>query len=205
MTGGRRRRGSAGIWLLVLLVGGQLIRTVPATAAAPATVFAEGTITSISPDALVVATSSGSTQVKPTPQTRVSRRIAVTLDAITAGDYIGASSRREADGSLTAVYINIFPPSLRNQIPEGESPWLGGNVMTNAVVTDYVTEISGRTLLVKFRDTTVRITVPPGAEITRYFVTTRADLRVGRRVLALGTAGADGSLIARSIQIAPGR
>jgi len=152
VTGGRRRRGSAGIWLLVLLVGGQLIRTVPATAAAPATVFAEGTITSISPDALVVATSSGSTQVKPTPQTRVSRRIAVTLDAITAGDYIGASSRREADGSLTA-----------------------------------------------------RINFPPGTEITRYFVTTRADLRVGRRVLALGTAGADGSLIAISIQIAPGR
>ena len=52
---------------------------------------------------------------------------------------------------------------------------------------------------------TVRINVPPGAEITRYFVTTRADLRVGRRVLALGAAGADGSLIARSIQIAPGR
>ena len=191
--------------MLVVLVGGQLIRTVPATAAAPATVFAEGTITSISPDALVVATSRGSTQVKLTPQTRVSRRIAATLDDIKAGDFIGASSRREADGSLTAVYVNIFPPSLRHQIPEGEFPWLGGNVMTNAVVAEYVTGISGRTLLVKFRDTTVRINVPPGAEITRYFATTRADLRVGRRVLALGTSGADGSLIARSIQIAPGR
>jgi hypothetical protein len=199
------RLGNAVVWLLVLLVGGQLISTVPPTGAAPATVFAEGTITSLSPDSLVLATSSGSTQVKMTAQTRVSRRIAVTLDDIKAGDYIGASSRREADGSLTAVYVNIFPPSLRNQIPEGESPWLGGNVMTNAVVTEYVTGISGRTLLVKFRDMTVRINVPPGAEITRYFVTTRADLRVGRRVLALGTTGADGSLIARSIQIAPGR
>ena len=201
MTGGGRRLVS----LLVVLLGGQLIGAVPTTGAAPATVFAEGTITAISPEGLVIATSSGPTQVKMTAQTRVSRRIAVTLDDIKAGDYIGASSRRGADGSLTAVYVNIFPPSLRNQIPEGESPWLGGNVMTNAVVTDYVTEISGRTLLVKFRDTTVRITVPPGAEITRYFVTTRADLRVGRRVLALGASGADGSLIARSIQIAPGR
>jgi hypothetical protein len=199
------RLGSAVVWLLVLLVGGQLIGTVPPTGAAPGTVFAEGTITSIAPDGLVLATSSGSTQVKMTAQTRVSRRIAVTLDDIKSGDYIGASSRREADGSLTAVYVNIFPPSLRNQIPEGETPWLGGNVMTNAVVTEYVTGISGRTLLVKFRDMTVRINVPPGAEITRYFVTTRADLRVGRRVLALGTTGADGSLIARSIQIAPGR
>ena len=108
MTGGRRRRGSAGVWLLAVLAGGQLIRTVPPTAAAPATVFAEGTITAISPDGLVVATSSGSTQVKLTPQTRVSRRVAVTLDDIKAGDYIGASSRREADGSLTAR-IN-FPP-----------------------------------------------------------------------------------------------
>jgi hypothetical protein len=199
------RLRNAVVWLLVLLVGSQLISTVPPTGAAPATVFAEGTITSIAPDGLVLATSGGSTQVKMTAQTRVSRRIAVTLDDIKSGDYIGASSRREADGSLTAVYVNIFPPSLRNQIPEGESPWLGGNVMTNAVVTEYVTGISGRTLLVKFRDVTVRINVPPGAEITRYFVTTRADLRVGRRVLALGTSGADGSLIARSIQIAPGR
>lgn len=200
-----RHRSAAVSLLVFLLAGGQLISGVPSTSAAPATVFAQGAIASISPDGLVIMTSSGSTRVKMTAQTRVSRRIAVTLDDIKAGDYIGASSRKEADGSLTAVYINIFPPSLRNQIPEGESPWLGGNVMTNAVVTEYVTGISGRTLLVKFRDATVRIDVPPDTEITRYFVTTRADLRVGRRVLAIGTTDADGNLIARSIQIAPGR
>lgn len=200
-----RHRSAAVSLLVFLLAGGQLISRVPSIGAAPATVFAQGTISSISPDGLVIMTSSGSTRVKMTAQTRVSRRIAVTLDDIKAGDYIGASSRKDADGSLTAVYINIFPPSLRNQIPEGESPWLGGNVMTNAVVTEYVTGISGRTLLVKFRDATVRINVPPDTEITRYFVTTRADLRVGRRVLAIGTTDADGNLIARSIQIAPGR
>lgn len=200
------RRQSAIVWLIILLVaGGQPIGKAPSAGAAPATVFAEGTIASVSSDGFVVATSSGSTQVKTTAQTRVSRRIAVTPDDIKVGDYIGASARQESDGSLTAVYINIFPPTLRNQIPEGQAPWAGGNVMTNAVVTEYVTGVSGRTLSVKLKDATVRINVPPGAEITRYFVTTRADVRVGRRVLVLGTANDDGSLNARSIQIAPKR
>lgn len=200
------RLRSAVVWLLVLPVaGGQLISRAPSTSAAPATVVTEGAITALTSDGLVIVTSSGSTRVKTTAQTRVSRRILATLDDIKIGDYIGASARKEADGTLTAVYINIFPPSLRNQIPEGQSPWLGGNVMTNAVVIEYVTTVSGRTLSVKFRGATARIKVPPSAEITRYFVTTRADLRVGRRVLVVGTDSGDGSLIARSIQIAPGR
>ena len=200
------RHRSAVVSLLVLLAaGGRSIGEISLTGAAPATVFAEGTITSISRDGFVIMASGGPTQVKMTAQTRVSRRITAAFDDIKVGDYIGASARREADGSLTAVYINIFPPSLRNQIPEGQSPWLGGNVMTNAVVTEYVTAVSGRTLSVTFRDVMVRINVPPSAEITRYFVTTRADLRVGRRVLALGATDGDGNLIARSIQIAPGR
>lgn len=200
------RPRNAVVWLLILpLAGGQLFSRTPPTGAAPATVVAEGVITSVARDSLVILTSGGSTQVKTTAQTRVSRRILATLDDINVGDFIGASARKEADGTLTAVYINIFPPSLRNQIPEGQSPWLGGNIMTNAVVTESVTAVSGRTLFVKFRDTTARINVPAGAEITRYFVTTRADLRAGRRVLVIGTDNGDGSLIARSIQIAPGR
>lgn len=199
-----RQRGTI-LWLLALLVAGGQLAGVPGAGAAPALAFAEGTIESVSSDALVITTSSGPARAKLTAQTRVARRIAAPLDAIKVGDYIGASSRKEADGSLTAIYINIFPPSLRMQIAEGQLPWAGGNVMTNAVVTEYVTAVSGRTLSVKLQDATVRINVPPTAEITRYFATTRADLRVGRRVLVIATSDVDGSLIARSIQIAPGR
>ena len=196
---------SAGICLSLFLAAAMLVVGEPAvTSAAPAAaVVIPATVTSVSPDGLVVSTQNGSIQVKTTTQTRVQKRVRARIEDIKVGDFIGAAARREADGSLTAVYINIFQGGLRTQISQGQSPMDGGNVMTNAIVTDYVTAISGRTMTVRYQGGTVRIAVPPGAEITRMFVTTRADLQAGRNVTVRGTQNGDGSLTAGSITINP--
>ncbi len=187
----------------VLVVGEPVVMNAAPAAAVVITVVIPATITSVSPNGLVVTTQSGSMQVKTTAQTRVQKRVRATIDDIKAGDFVGAAAHRETDGSLTAVYINIFQGGLRTQISQGQSPMDGGNVMTNAIVTDYVTAVSGRAMTVRYQGGTVRIIVPPGAEITRMFVTTRADLQAGRNVTVRGTQNGDGSLTAGSITINP--
>lgn len=198
------RRNVVVCLLIVCAAGLQALGDGPlATAAPAAAVVIPATITSASPDGLVVSTQNGPIQVKMTAQTRVQKRVPAGLEDIKVGDYVGAAARREANGSLTAVYINVFQGGLRAQIPQGQSSVDAGNVMTNAVVTDSVAAVSGRTLTLALPGGPVRIDVPPGTEIARQFVTTRADLKAGRNVTVRGTQNADGSVTATSITINP--
>jgi hypothetical protein len=198
-------RKSALIPLLVLAAAGlpALGTGLLADGAPAAVVVIPGTITSISPDGLVIRVQNGSVRVRTTAQTRVQRRVRAKVEDIQVGDFVGAAARKEANGSLTAVFINIFEGGLRSQIRQGQSTMESGDVMTNAIVTSYVSAISGRTMSVAYEGRTAQIIVPPTAQITRMFVTTRADLKVGRTVSVRGTQDADGSVSASSITIDP--
>lgn len=170
--------------------------------AAAAVVTAQGTIDSIEMGMLTVTSVEGTRlRVKTAGDTFVLDRLPARLEDITVGDFIGVAARKEADGALTAVSINIFAPALRGRIHEGQFPMETGNIMTNAVVTQYVSRIAGRTVSLTFKEGTATITVPPSADIHRLVISALGDLRVGMRVTVRGSENADGSVTASSVTV----
>ena len=170
-----------------------------AGAAQPATLT--GTITSEATGAIVLTTSGGTKTVKTTNTTNFITRSPAQLADIKAHDFIGVDAKKHPDGSLSAVSINIFPSSWEGKVREGQWLMASGDTMTNAVVTEYVTAVSGRTLTMTYQGATWKIAVPPSAAIHRLTAITRGELRPQMRAMVRGTANPDGSVTATSIVV----
>src|SRR2546428_9728685 len=153
----------------------------PAVLAAPGpSAQAEGTIAAVETGAVAVATSSGSqVRVAVTGDTVVIQRKAVTLEGIKPSDFVGVTARREADGSLTAISINIFPPEFKGRVREAQFPMETGNIMTNATVFQNVRRVEGRTLLLKLGDGSGLIAGPHAAQAFRPTVIKLSEPRPG--------------------------
>jgi hypothetical protein len=134
-----------------------------------------------------------------TPETTIIQRRQVTLEAIRPNDFVGVTARREADGSLTAISINIFPPEFKDRIRQAQFVMNTGNIMTNATVFQNVRRVEGRTLYLKLGDGTAVIAVPRDAVVLRLTLAKPSDLQAGMTVTIRGAAGADGSLTAATI------
>lgn len=170
--------------------------------AAPADAIAEGTIESLGPSLLTLAAGAGtSVQVTTTVETRIIRRQPADLADIRPRDFIGVAAKKEADGSLTAVSINIFPADFKGRVREGQFPMESGNIMTNAVVSQYVGRIAGRTVYLTYKEGTAVIRVPAEAEIHRLTVIAFDDLKVGMHASVRGTRTPDGGVTASFITV----
>jgi hypothetical protein len=169
--------------------------------AAPATAGqVEGTITAVEADAVTVMTPTGNpVRIVATGETLVIQRKAVALDNIKPNDFVGVTARREPDGSLTALSINVFPPEFRDRVRQAQFVMDTGNVMTNATVFQNVRRIEGRTLYLKLGDGSVVIAVPKDVAVLRLTLIRFSALRPGMPVVARGTAGPDGTLVATTI------
>ncbi len=192
------------LWKGVLLAAGVVgYLLLPVVRAAPVPAGqAEGTITAVDTGAVTIATRSGSqVRIVVTGNTQVIQRKLVKLEDIKPNDFVGVTARREADGSLTAISINIFPPEFRGRVRAAQFVMNTGNVMTNATVFQNVRRIEGRTLYLTLADGTAVIAVPRDAEVFRLTVIKSSDLKHGMRVVVRGETGSDGSLIAATINV----
>jgi len=191
-------------WVVVLLavtVGSLLASSVASAAPAPGAV-AEGTITALGAGTLTLTTRDGTqVRVAVTADTRIIQRKAVKLEDIKPNEFVGVTARREADGSLTAISINIFPPEFRDRIREAQFVMDTGNVMTNATVFQNVRRIEGRTLYLRLASGTAVITVPRDAEVFRLTVIQFGVLRMGMRVQARGANSPEGGMTATTITV----
>jgi hypothetical protein len=160
----------------------------------------DGNISAISGNMLSLTLADGSSKmVSLQPDTLVLAREAATLESIKPMETMGVAARRESDGSLTANNINIFSPELWYQVRKGQFPMQTGDVMTNALVTDYVLGVQGRVLRMRYHDLVTAINVPVGVRVSRLITEPRADLKEGMHVLIRGTPSAQGGLAAGSI------
>jgi len=188
--------------VLILAVAGFLMMPRGPAGAAPANVTTQGAIESVQATTISIVTESGEhTRIHTTAETRVVTRRPARLEDIKVGDFIGVTGEKGGEGALTAVSINIFPTDQRGRIREGQWPMESGNVMTNAVVTQYVGAVAGRTLYLKYKDGTATIAVPPETEVHRLTLSAFANLKPGLHVTVRGARGADGGLTAASIVI----
>ncbi len=160
----------------------------------------EGTVAAVSRNTLAVTLPDGS--VKPVmllPDSLVLGRQPTTLDAIKPNDAVGVASRRGSDGSLTAVYINIFSPELWNVVRKGTFPMESGDLMSNAVVTEYVAGVQGRVLTLKYQGETTAINVPENTRINRLITEKVNDLSKGTHVIVRATVNPEGYIVASSV------
>jgi len=188
-------------WLLVALaaaVVGLPLSAGAAPAAGPTQI--EGVVTTSDATSITVALrNNDKVRVVATAETRIIMRAIVLLTDIKPNDFVAVTSRRESDGSLTALMINIFPPEFKGRVREAQFVMDSGNMMTNAIVFQNVRRVDGRTLYLRLPDGTSVISVPPTTDIFRLAVVKITDLKPQMRVVVRGASEPDGSLIAATI------
>jgi len=193
------RNGSALLWTSIVLAIAVLGS--PATGALPGGQV-EGTITAMGAGTIMITDRDGTpVRVLVTGDTVVIQRNSTTLETIKPNNFVGVTARRESDGSLTALSINIFPSEFRGRVREAQFVMDTGNVMTNATVFQSVRRIAGRTLYLKVNEGSVIIAVPKDAEVWRLAVIKAAELRPGTHAVARGSPGADGTFVATGITV----
>jgi hypothetical protein len=173
----------------------------------PATV--RGKISAVEKQALKVTTSAGDVLLKLPDDVRIGGVEAAQLSDIAAGNYVGATAVKQADGNLKALEVHIFPESSRGT-GEGHRPWdlQPGSTMTNANVEKVeqvaVEKIQGQLLTLKYKDGEQKIFIPPGTPIVKNVPGDRSLLKPGTGVYVAAVRGEDGTLTATRITVGVG-
>ena len=147
--------------------------------------------------------------------TRANERLTVTLspDAtivaiipssladIKPGSFIGCAALPQADGTLRALEIHVFPETMRGT-GEGHRPFdlQPQSTMTNGTVGT-VTGSNGRTLKVSYQGGEQTIAVAPDTPIVTYEPGTPSLLMPKAQLIAMVSRAPDGTLTATRISV----
>ena len=151
----------------------------------PAPQRLRGTIESFDNTTLVVKERSGEVLRLALADTfAVNEVVPTELASIQAGSYIGTAAMPQADGTLQALEVLVFPEQARGS-NEGHYPWdlQPGSTMTNATVADVVGQAKGRTLRLRYKDGEKTVRVPEGVPVVTVKPGDRALLVPGAKVL----------------------
>jgi len=102
---------------------------------------------------------------------------------IKPGSFVGATGLPQADGTLKAVEVHIFPETMRGS-GEGHRPWdlRPQSTMTNGSVEHPVTGVEGQTLTLKYKDGEKKFVVPPDTPIVTYVLGNKSELTPGTEI-----------------------
>jgi len=180
-----------------------LILAATTTADAQQTTRVRGTIEKMEADGAVVKTTEGqSVTLKFAPNLSVAIVVKAQVSDIKPGAFIGAGARPQADGTLKAIQVYLFPEALRGT-GEGHRDWaaMPQTTMTNATVAETVSNVSGPELTLKYKDGEKKLVIGPDANVITTKPGERSDLKVGTELVATATKGADGSLTAARVTV----
>jgi hypothetical protein len=171
-------------------------------ASAQSSVRVRGTVAGLDGDVLSVTDAGGkSVAIQLGDKTEIVFTQPIALADIKPGDFLGVTSKRGADGSLTAYEVRRFPRPLN----PGHRPFDGRDdqTMTNATVSAMVAATSGRELTLTYDGGTQKIIVPADASISTLVPGQRSQFVPGAAVNLTAMPGADGTLVAQRIQVSP--
>jgi hypothetical protein len=136
-----------------------------------------------------------------TPDAKIVGVSTAEIGSIKPGSFIGTAAVPQPDGSLKALEVTVFPPSM-NGTGEGNYAWdLGANsTMTNGTVGDLVVS-SGRTMTVKYKGGEKKVLVPTDVPIVSLEPSDRSLVKAGAHVIVVPSKAADGSLTANRISV----
>jgi hypothetical protein len=161
-----------------------------------------GKIDAVSGDMLQLTLRNGSkASASLPPNVRITWLMVAKVGDIQEGSYVGTAAVPQADGTLKALEVQVFPPSMRG-VGEGTRDWdLGaGSSMTNGTVGSLVAA-QGRTITITYKGGEKKVVVPDDVPIVTYEPTDRSALTPGANVLVNGTRGADGAVTAISVSV----
>ena len=161
-----------------------------------------GTVAAVNGDDVDVTGADGSiSKVMLNDKTRFTYTMALTVDDIKQGSYIGAGAMKDDKGGNTAVEITIFPEAMRGAA-EGFRQWNEGpdSTMTNGTVSPVV-GTSNRVLTVTYKGGQQQVTIPDGTPITTFETADNSALTVGAHVVIRAIKGDDGALTGRFVSV----
>ena len=125
------------------------------------------------------------------PNARVVRQELVCMSDLKVGMYVAITGKRQPDNTVIASIVSVFPASVAANVPSGQSPRPGGNLMTNATIS----EISGRTFTVTFEGGGAKITTAPDAQLIKQTDASVGDIKTGVLVTATVNNGVAQNLL----------
>jgi hypothetical protein len=163
-----------------------------------------GTVERLDSGTMVVKTPEGvSTTVALAPNFSVGGVVKATTADIRKGGFIGVGARPQADGTLVAVQVFIFPEAMRGT-GEGHRPWgvLPDSTMTNATVSETVSRVDGANVALSYPGGEQKIAINPDANIIMAAPAQASELVPGAQVAMTAAKQADGSFSTNRITIA---
>jgi hypothetical protein len=156
-----------------------------ALALASASVHAQtrvrGTISALSGNQLSVKDAGGATvELQLNDKSEIVFTQPIALSDIKPGDFLGVTSMKRPDGTLTAVEVRRFPKPVN----PGHRPFDGRDdqTMTNATVEAVVGATSGRELTMTYQGGAQKIIVPESASVSTLVPGNRSHLVPGAPV-----------------------
>ena len=171
-----------------------------ADAQSPARV--RGTVAASNGDVFSVKSAGGkSVDVQLAEKTVIVFTQPISLADIKPGDFLGVTSMKGSDGTLTAYEVRRFPKPVN----PGHRPFDGRDdqTMTNASVSAMVQSSNGRELTLTYDGGSQKIVVPENASISMLVPGNPTQLVPGAEVNLTATRAADGRLTAVRVQVSP--
>ena len=129
--------------------------------------------------------------------------VALGLDAIKPGQFVGAASLPQSDGTQRALEVLVFPESMRGS-SEGHYPWdlQPGSMMTNATITHATVESTGaHRLTLEYKGGSQTLVVAPGTPIVTFEPGDRAMVVPGAHIMVTAAKQPDGALTAARVAV----
>ena len=160
-----------------------------------------GTIYTFDGNVLTVKSRDGYADIALADKSEIVFTQPVALADIKPGDFLGVTSAKGADGTLTAFEIRRFPKPLN----PGHRPFDGRDdqTMTNATVSAMVESASGQELTLTYDGGAQKIRVSDKASISMLVPGDRSRLVPGAAVNLTARPGDGGRLTAIRIQVSP--
>ena len=187
---------------LCLAVAAITFATTTAFAQAPSA-RVRGTVEKLEAGVATVKTTDGqSVTLKLAPNLAISAVVKLNASEIKPGSFIGAGARPMADGSLSAIQINVFPEAQRGT-GEGHRDWaaMPQTTMTNATVAETVSAVNGPVVTLKYKDGEKKLVIGPDAIILTTVPAEAADLKVGAELVTTATKNEDGTFSTARITV----
>ncbi|SUW61635.1 Uncharacterised protein [Buttiauxella agrestis] len=161
-----------------------------------------GTIDAVEGNTLKITTRQGEKlDVALTDETKVNSVSEAKISDIKPDSFIGTAAVQQADGTLKALEVHVFAPSLRGS-GEGFNPFesADGNVntMTNGTVGKLVNS-QGRTMTVKVKDQEKTVIVPDDVPVVLIAPGDRKLLQPGTKVVLHVTKDDKGPFVVRGV------
>ena len=137
------------------------------------------------------------------PGYSVGGMVAAKATDIAKGSFIGVGAKPQADGTLLAVQVVIFPEAMRGT-GEGHRPWgvLPDATMTNATVAETVSRVDGANLVLSYPGGEQKVAITPEATILMAAPAEASELKPGAQVAMTASRQADGSYSTSRITVA---